>query len=476
MYKTDKKLDFVRLAKQQFTDQREAKGRANAGEWYRGCTASLRGTLSWSCMRTQTLVLILLAMSSSPSSAAAMEGKDAMMEGAAHMDILRIVPAGITHPFGDHRTVDQAFPAAIPSSESDPFLMCDSYDFPSGGVESDPDSFPVGWHPHRGFAILSYLKSGIGRHGDSMGNRETFRTPGMQWINVGSGIEHAEGGATPKGMRQQGFQIWVNVPSARKMDDPEYGTEPPEAIPQVEVSKGANVRLLAGELHLPVGAEAGAQAGAQAGTEAGTQAATRVGSNSYNSSRRLVGPFRTKVDVQMIDVELDPGSHLVHTLPPGYDTAMVYVYDGGDGRGGTIGGRAISGRAVALLDASDDGKRTFTLGAAALKGDGEVDHGSGKVEGEAADGAEGEAMGMKNKKKSSKKFAAMIFAGRKLKEPVAWHGPIVMNTDAELQEAFAELNSGRFPPVRVPWDYKRAASFPKVAGGMAARTGAHVEL
>ena len=65
--------------------------------------------------------------------------------------------------------------------------------------------------------IPSYIKTGIGRHGDSMGNREKFETPGMQWISFGSGIEHAEGGATPKGDDMTGFQIWLNVPSTNKI-------------------------------------------------------------------------------------------------------------------------------------------------------------------------------------------------------------------------------------------------------------------
>ena len=59
----------------------------------------------------------------------------------------------------------------------------------------DPDHFPVDWHPHRGMDILSYFRTGLGRHGDSLGNRESFETPGMQWMSVGSGVEHAEGGA-----------------------------------------------------------------------------------------------------------------------------------------------------------------------------------------------------------------------------------------------------------------------------------------
>ena len=79
--------------------------------------------------------------------------------------------------------------------------MCDYFDVEeSKGKASHQDEFPVNWHPHRGFDIASYLKSGTGRHGDSLGNRETYSTPGMQWMSVGSGVEHAEGGANEKGV------------------------------------------------------------------------------------------------------------------------------------------------------------------------------------------------------------------------------------------------------------------------------------
>ncbi len=74
-------------------------------------------------------------------------------------------------------------------------------------AETDPDRFPVDWHPHRGMDICTYLKSGTGRHADSLGNRETFETPGLQWISVGSGIEHAEAGGGPEGATLLGFQV-----------------------------------------------------------------------------------------------------------------------------------------------------------------------------------------------------------------------------------------------------------------------------
>jgi quercetin 2,3-dioxygenase len=95
---------------------------------------------------------------------------------------------------------------------SDPFLMCDYFHMTETEPPvTNPDLFPIDWHPHRGFDIASYMKSGVGRHGDSLGNRETYETPGMQWMSTGSGVVHAEGGATPKGTMVQGFQIWINV-------------------------------------------------------------------------------------------------------------------------------------------------------------------------------------------------------------------------------------------------------------------------
>jgi len=303
-----------------------------------------------------------------------------------HMPILKVVPAGITHPFGDDRSVLQAFPAAIPAAQADPFLMCD--DFSTGGVSrgksTDPDHFPVGWHPHRGMDILSYMKHGVGRHGDSMGNREEIETPGMQWIACGSGIEHAEGGGTPAGEKTGGFQIWINTPAARKMDDPRYGIEPPSSIPAVEVAPGATRRLLAG------------------------------------AEGEQTGPFQTTQQVQVVDFELGPGAALEYAVPAGLDTTMAYVYDGA----GQVSGSDVAVKHIALLNSSEGQGRVLALTA----GEG----------------------GM----------SVMLFAGKKLREPIAWRGPIVMNTQQQLRETFEEIRSGKFPPVRASWDYKRIATRP----------------
>ncbi|EQC25437.1 hypothetical protein SDRG_16703 [Saprolegnia diclina VS20] len=301
------------------------------------------------------------------------------------MRTIRVVDANIAHPFGDDRTVIQAFPRAIPSEESDPFLMCDHLIIESDGRAAHADDFPIGWHPHRGMDIMTYLKRGTGRHGDSMGNREEFAAPGMQWISCGSGIEHAEGGANNAGEIEEGFQIWLNVPAKHKMDDPSYGTEDPATIPQVELSPGVQARLLAGP---------------------------------FADGR--TGQFKTKQFVQMVDFELSPSSTLTYDIPAGMDTCMLFVYEGD----ALLNTAPIRINQVALLDATNEAKRTFELTA------------------------------------RSKAVSAMLFAGKKIKEPIAWHGPIVMNTQAQIRECFNDMRSGKFPPKRAPWDYKTLSAFP----------------
>mmetsp|Transcript_36857 Transcript_36857/g.77809 ORF Transcript_36857/g.77809 Transcript_36857/m.77809 type:complete len:320 (-) Transcript_36857:178-1137(-) len=303
------------------------------------------------------------------------------------MKINRIAKQGITHPFGDSRTVSQAFPNPIPSELSDPFLMCDYFESTeSKGKAAHPDDFPVGWHPHRGMDIASYLRTGTGRHGDSLGNRETFSSPGMQWMSVGSGVEHAEGGANDVGTRVQGFQIWINVPAERKMDDPRYGTVPSKDLPLVKLEgdNGSNARVLAG------------------------------------NALGVRGPFETVQDVQMVDFRLEgSGSLLEFEVQKGLDTAMLYVYE--NGLKSVNSKNDIKEGSVILFDADSDERRKFIL---------------------------------------QKTTGIMLFAGKKLKEPIAWYGPIVMNTQEEIKKTRMELSFGQFPPKRVDWDYKRLSAFP----------------
>ena len=328
--------------------------------------------------------------------------------GMNMMKIIAVRNAKKAFPTGDPKfAVMQAFPGEFSTQETDPFLMCDFFGpSVSKGLAKNEDDFEIGWHPHRGMDICTYLKEGVGRHGDSLGNRETYATPvsavyvyntvsslyftsslfyqGMQWVSVGSGIEHAEGGGTPAGENTTGFQLWINVPSAHKMDDPAYGTVPSEKLPCFKVNDGVKATLLAGKL------------------------------------ANHEGPFITKQPLEMIDFTLQPNSTISHSVPTHLNNCLLFVYDGS----GSVGDRKVSQHNVVHLDASLEAVRSIHLS------------------------TESASMGV------------MLFAGTRLNEPVAWRGPFVMNTEAEIQRTLAEYRSGHFPPKRVSWDYKTLASFP----------------
>jgi len=181
-----------------------------------------------------------------------------------------------------------------------------------------------------------------------------------------------------------GFQIWINVPSERKMDDPRYGTEPPENIP-VFSGEGVSARVLAGTLG------------------------------------DLQGPFSTVQSVQIVDYTLEPGANHIHSLHSTHDNCLIYAYKGS----GAISGVNLPAFHVARLNAEELTIRDFSLTA------------------------------------DSDGLSVMVFAGKRLNQPIAWHGPFVMTTDAEIDTAVREYQRGTFLKKRAPWDYKRMSAFPK---------------
>jgi hypothetical protein len=221
-------------------------------------------------------------------------------------------------------------PGAIPEDECDPFLMCDEFGptASKGAYGNDTDEgFDVDWHPHHGMDILSYMVQGRGRHADSLGNRETFDSPGFQWLSVGSGIEHAEGGGTPSGECTHGFQIWLRMPVERMEDDPRYGTVNPTDIPVVHLDKGM-IRVIAGPLD------------------------------------GVVGPAQFAVTVQILDMELEPGAEWSYTCPENMDNAMLYAFQGSATLNGSTPLKAQeicrfdpSGSRVAVIQAGSTGYR-----------------------------------------------------------------------------------------------------------------------
>jgi len=313
-----------------------------------------------------------------------------LMSNIGRCFVKSIRKAEITYPTGDPKfSVLQAFPAAFSAEESDPLLMLDHFGPTiSPGSETDPDSFPIDWHPHRGQALLTYMVQGVGRHADSLGNRETFSSPGAQWCFAGSGIMHAEGGGTPKGELQEGFQIWINVPSALKMKEPSYGTHPSSELPVIHGS------------HLAPGVSARLVAGSFLGTE---------------------GPFKAPVSLCMVDYTLASGSTFLHPLTPSHDNCLIYVYQGS----GFVGGKEIS-RGMAAQLGNVGGDKTV-----------ELVGGSGGG------------------------FKCLLFSGKKLSQPIAWHGPFVMTSKEENSSTLRDYRNGTLLQNRVPWDFTKIGEFPK---------------
>jgi redox-sensitive bicupin YhaK (pirin superfamily) len=306
---------------------------------------------------------------------------------ADYMRIRYVRDSKTAFPTGDPSfAVQQSMPAIVPEAEADPFLMCDEFGpTPSKkAYGNDTDAgFDVAWHPHHGMDILSYMVEGKGRHADSMGNRETFDSPGFQWMSVGSGIEHAEGGGTPAGENTHGFQIWLKMPKDKMKDEPRYGTVQPADIPTVPLADGGVARVIAG----PLG--------------------------------ETVGPAKFAVTVQILDIELKPNEEFAYSRPDGIDNVMFYGFKGAAVLNGSD---AIKAQQICRFD-------TQTGSAARLKA-----------------GADG--------------FRVMVFAGKQTKEKLVWHGPFVCASKQQLMECFQEYQQGKFPPVRVSWDYKDATKTP----------------
>ncbi|MBM3516688.1 MAG: pirin family protein [Alphaproteobacteria bacterium] len=124
----------------------------------------------------------------------------------------------------------------------DPFLLLDS--FRSDRADDYIAGFPP--HPHRGFETVTYMLAGAMRHQDSTGRTGHLRAGSVQWMTAGRGIIHSEMPEQTDGL-MAGFQLWVNLPAADKMQEPRYQDIPPEAIPEAEVAPGVRLRVVAGE-------------------------------------------------------------------------------------------------------------------------------------------------------------------------------------------------------------------------------------
>jgi redox-sensitive bicupin YhaK (pirin superfamily) len=262
----------------------------------------------------------------------------------------------------------------------DPFLLLD--DFRSDDPEHYLPGFP--WHPHRGIETITYMLDGYVEHGDSMGNKGVITPGDVQWMTAGSGIIHQEMPKGDKKGRMGGFQLWANLPAKQKMMGPRYRDVKKDTIPQIKRKDGTTIRIISGKVN---------------GVE---------------------GPVTDIViDPEYLDVSVPAGVTFIHSVKPDH-TVLAYIIDG-----------------QAYFDKGKDSFAYEIEGANYFDFERECLMSSESV----VLYEEGDEI---NVNTAEEPVRFLLISGKPLKEPVAWYGPIVMNTQEELKKAFEEYNNGTF--------------------------------
>lgn len=266
------------------------------------------------------------------------------------------------------------------TDETDPFLLFD--DFRNERPADYIAGFP--WHPHRGIETITYVLSGTVTHADSLGNAGALGAGDVQWMTAGRGILHQEMPQGDAHGRMHGFQLWANLPARLKMTAPRYQDVQSKDVAEVTDDDGTRVRVIIGDFW----------------------------------GRR--GPVEgIAADPQYLDVWVPPGRRKV--LP--IDTrrnAFAYVFEGsGDFRDASAPMGVLTDQPgpVEKVVREQAGDRSLVM----------FDRGDEVV---VQAGEQG--------------IRFLLCSGRPLEEPVAWYGPIVMNTKAELTQAISELRDGTF--------------------------------
>jgi quercetin 2,3-dioxygenase len=262
----------------------------------------------------------------------------------------------------------------------DPFLLLD--DFRSDTPSHFLKGFP--WHPHRGIETITYVLKGDVEHGDSLGNKGVIGSGDVQWMTAGSGIIHQE---MPKGDpngKMYGFQLWANLPAKDKMMNPRYRDVGHDQIPEVELAGGITVKVVSGEVS------------------------------------GIKGPVQDIViDPEYLDVALPADCEFRHETKPGH-TVFAFIIEGW--------GYFCEDKNPFTYDM--EGTNYFDIQRDPYLGNGMIvlfdDGDQIKV----------------STQKEGVRF--LLISGKPIGEPVAWYGPIVMNTQHELQVAFEEYRKGTF--------------------------------
>ncbi len=266
------------------------------------------------------------------------------------------------------------------TNDFDPFLLLD--DFRNDNPKDYLAGFP--WHPHRGIETITYVLAGNVDHGDSLGNRGSLGAGDVQWMTAGSGIMHQEMPTGDAQGRMHGFQLWANLPSLLKMTSPRYQDVPAKEIPSVIDDDGTNVRIICGDFWGKVGPVDGIAA-----------------------------------EPRYLDVWVPPGKRKTLNVETTRH-AFAYIFEG-------------SGK---FRDSSDP--RAVKIESVGPNGEEQLSWAQNRSLVLFDNGDEVTVEAGEN----GVRF--LLVSGKPLHEPVAWGGPIVMNTHEELHQAFAELRNGTF--------------------------------
>jgi hypothetical protein len=268
------------------------------------------------------------------------------------------------------------------TDEFDPFLLFDDF------RNDNPDDYRAGfpWHPHRGIETITYVLAGSVEHGDSLGNRGSLGAGDVQWMTAGSGILHQEMPTGDARGRMHGFQLWANLPSSLKMTAPRYQDVKSKEIPEVIEDNGTTVRVVCGSFGGKTGPVDGVAADPRyldIWVPAGVRATLPVETSRHAFAYVFEGQgrFRDASSPQPVETEM--------LTATGEELPL---------------GKVAGDRSLVLFDRGDE----ITVQA----------------------GDEG--------------LRFLLVSGTPLEEPVAWYGPIVMNTREQIQQAISELRSGTF--------------------------------
>ncbi|HSD62845.1 MAG TPA: pirin family protein [Ignavibacteriaceae bacterium] len=265
-------------------------------------------------------------------------------------------------------------------AEVDPFLLLD--DFRNERPEDYLAGFP--WHPHRGIETITYVLAGNVEHGDSMGNKGIISPGDVQWMTAGSGIIHQEMPKGDKTGRMHGFQLWANLPSSLKMTTPRYQEIKSVDIPEVTDDDGTHIRLVCGDFWGKKGPVDGIAANPtyiDVMVPAGKRKSLKIDTRNNAFAYVFTGSGKFCNASEPLAVPTESVGWLDTHPPVEADNRSLILFDSGD---------------EITVQAGEEGIRF------------------------------------------------LLISGKPLKEPVAWYGPIVMNTQEELRRAFKELQEGTF--------------------------------